>query len=1029
MNKKQIIKTSISSAIIVILVVVCIVGHVFAARYRRNVTAFLCGSGIEVESGEGEGEGGAKYSAQLGDALAKAAGEDSMVLLRNEDDALPLAEGAKVNVFGTASADQNWIVTGIGSGTGVIKPEDKHTLMRSLKDAGFEVNEKLENFYAGLAPTRKDGHYVLSEPSTINLKQAVVDSNATTFSDTAIVVFGRNAGETIDEIPLKQNNGNKTYLELTDEEGQLLTYLKDDAKFAKIIVIINSANAMNLGFLEKDYKVDACLYAGFTGQSGAHAIGKILNGTVNPSGRTPDTYVYNTNYDPTWANNRNVGPDLMTATDNMVEAESIYYGYKWYETADVEGYFDKVRGKYGNGYDGVVQYPFGYGLDYTDFEWTVKDVSPALNSQLAADTQISITVEVKNTGAKAGKDVVELYSNPPYINGGIEKAAVNLVAFEKTKLLQPNDTDEVTLTVSAFELASFDCWDLNENGKTKWELDEGDYELTLRTDSHTVADDKTVSGSATITYNVSDAIVYDNDPVGGGEIDTRLTGDEAYAGVSVDGTNAGLTKENYLSRKDSFKNYDRTVKTRTDGPSRDNEKLKAARTYLNDTYETANMPETNSKTTDYRLVTVEGGGKATADQLNGKNTDVKLEYNKELIKELAADFKGTKWEAIIKQMSVPELKNLFHFGGFQTYEIESVGKLRNVDYDGPAGFNLTALKGTWEGGAGAAEEIEALWTVWPSESLLGCSWDKNLLLEIGLFMGMEASHSKVSGWYAPGMNLHRTAYINRNFEYYSEDAVLTGYLGANVINGAKMNNLYCYMKHFVACEYGKNPTDTNTWLTEQSLRENAMRAFEIAVKKGGANAIMTAFNNVGPVWAGANYATCTQILRDEWGFKGTLLTDICSLESAYGLGKFSHTQGLRSGQDIWLNNSTTMFDDIDASDPTMIACAQRAAKNVLWTNVDTYTYASTYDRSQLNAVFGDNGETEKKYAIDLSVRVAPAVNEWWIPVAITVEVLVLVGCAVWAFFVVKPFIPALNKKKVAAEGEEPAAPETNDAEE
>lgn len=322
---------------------------------------------------------------------------------------------------------------------------------------------------------------------------------------------------------------------------------------------------------------------------------------------------------------------------------------------------------------------------------------------------------------------------------------------------------------------------------------------------------------------------------------------------------------------------------------------------------------------------------------------------------------------------------------------------------------------SWDGGAAGAEEVEKLWTVWPSEAVLGCSWNKNLLLEMGLFMGMEAQNTNVSGWYAPGMNLHRTPYINRNFEYYSEDAVLAGNLAANVVHGAKMNNLYCYMKHFVCCEYGKNPGDTDTWLTEQSLRENAMRVFEIAVKEGGGNAIMTAFNNVGPVWAGANYATCTQILRDEWGFKGCLLTDICSFDYNFEVGKFNHKQGLCAGQDIWLNHTTTPFDDIDASDPTMVAVAQRAAKNIIWTSVDTYNYASTYDRSQLNEVFGDEGETEQKYAIELSVRVAGSANAWWIPVGIVLEVLVLAGCAVWAFFLVKPFI--FKKKEKAGKPE------------
>ncbi len=1007
------VKKIICFAVIAIIIAACIVANVFATRYSRNITALLCGSGAEVDAEAG------KFSSKLGDEIVKNVGAESTTLLLNENDALPLEENAKVNVFGSASADKNWIVTGSGSGTGVIDPQYAETFMSSLKGSGLQVNETLEKFYAARPATRGDKNtkpYELSEPAITELKQAAKDAKS--WSDTAIVVLGRYAGETIDEIPLKYNGTNKTYLELTDAEIALFQYLKGEAKYEKIIVVINAANAMNLSFLKnQNYGIDACLWAGFTGQSGAWAIGRIINGKINPSGRTADIYPYfpnNADYDSVWANNRNVGSDLQNATKDMVEAEGIYYGYKWYETAAEEGFFKRTA--YGSGYDGVVQFPFGYGLSYTDFKWNVKDVSLEDGGVLALDTEITLTVEVENVGTKAGRDVVELYFNPPYTSGGIEKASVNLLDFAKTKEIAPGEKDEVKLTFTAFDMASFDCWDLNKNGKTSWELDEGDYEITLRRDSHTVADDIMADGSnATITYNVASTLVYEKDPVGGGDIDTRLTGDGAYAGVSVDGTNVGLAKTNYLSRAEGFKNYNDTVKTRTAGPSRNHEKMRAAREFMNPVYETDEMPKTGSTETDMHLVTVEGGAKATLEQLNGKWGDAKPVYNTELIKKLAANYDGDDWDKLISQMTPAELSDLFTFGGFQTVAAVSIGKIKNLDYDGPAGFNLTALKGTWSGGVDAAEEIEKVWTVWPSESIVGCSWSKNLLLEMGLFMGMEAQNTNVSGWYAPGLNLHRSVYTNRNFEYYSEDAVLAGNLGANIVHGAKMNNLYCYMKHFVCCEYGKNPGDTDTWLTEQSLRENAMRVFEIAVKEGGGNAIMTAFNNVGPVWAGANYATCTQILRDEWGFRGTLLTDIVSKPENTVVGLFNHEQGLRSGQDIWLNHTLTPFHGIDLnSNKTMANCAQRAAHNIIWTSVDTYNYASTYDRSQLNEIFGDDGETELKYAIELSVRVAPTVNAWWIPVGIVLEVLVLGGCAVWAFFLLKPIF---FKKKAAAEAE------------
>ena len=492
--------------------------------------------------------------------------------------------------------------------------------------------------------------------------------------------------------------------------------------------------------------------------------------------------------------------------------------------------------------------------------------------------------------------------------------------------------------------------------------------------------------------------------------------------------------QNFFSRENSFANYNATVGARTEGPNRNQAAIQTARTWKNDTYATTEMPTTGSTATDHKLVMIKDGEdeegnailkSANATQLNGNWGDVDPVYNTDLIHSLGANYNDEKWGQLISQMSFTDLENLVEFGGFQTYALESIGKPKNIDYDGPAGFNLSAMRGNFGSEDGLA--IEKLWTVWPGESMIGCSWNKTLTLEMGLFMGMEAQNTNVSGWYAPGLNLHRTAFTNRNFEYYSEDAVLAGNLGANVVLGAKMNNLYCYMKHFVCCEYGCNPGDTNTWLTEQSLRENAMRVFEIAVKEGQGNAIMTAFNNVGPVWAGANYATCTQILRDEWGFKGTLITDICSFASGCVEGKFNQQQGIRAGNDMWLNHTTSAFGNLKSNDPTTVNCLQRAAKNIVWTAVDTYNFASTYDRSQLDAVFGDNGETSAMYAIELSVRKAPTVFAWWIPVAITLEVLVLAGCLVWAFFIVKPYVwPLIFKKKkaTASEGAGSEATET-----
>lgn len=902
---------------------------------------------------------GAQEVLEASDKLCRNLAEDSIVLLRNENNALPLkSDELKVNLFGVSAYDPSnaaafdgFLMKGVGSGSSTISASKAITLEKSLELSGIEYNQDLKNFYDGFTFNRgsgggngSGGAYLLSEPAITDVQNQI--HGAMSYSDVAIVVFSRLGGENIGEQPKTQaGNANKTYLEISDAEEELLKTVKNN--FGKVIVLLNTSNVMHCGFLE-EYKVDAAMYVGLTGQSGAVAIGELLKGEtldgdpLSPSGKLSDTYIYNTEFDPGFANAESSSRN----GTHIQYSEDIYVGYRWYETAAAEGYLE---------YDKVVQYPFGYGLSYTTFEWELKDVSLKSGSEITNSNKndtITVTVNVTNTGDVAGKDVVELYYTPPYYKGEIEKTEVNLLDFAKTSVLQPGEVEELKLTFTAYEMASFDAYDKNNNGLATYELDKGEYVVSLRTDSHTLA----TCENAEIKYSVNNntGVIFDKDPVTGTDVVTRYTGEDAYAGVPIDGSTAGIS-QSFMSRADFAGTF---PKTKAAAPTNGSE-VEKAENYFYPGYDSETMPE-QGKGGDLRITA------------NG-------EFDYELIADLAKEYDSDLWDQLLDQMSVADLLNIVHKGGFGTPAISSVGKPEVNDFDGPAGFNRNSVKGNWSGSANAEET----WTAYPCECLIGCSWNKTLLLQMGLSMGSEAAATSISGWYAPGINLHRTNYTSRNYEYYSEDPVLSGNLAANVILGAKYNGLYCYMKHFVVSESGPNGREWNTWVTEQALRELYLKPFEIAVKEGGANAVMSSFNRLGASWTGANHALLTEILRDEWGFKGSVVTD---WSNGGGVGGMNPRQGVRAGNDTWLNPGT-ISGGLSSSDAVDVYCARNAAHNVLYTYVDTINFNHTADKSELDAALTVNkGVAEKGDFFP-----------WWIPVFVVVEVLAFAGCGFWVF--------------------------------
>ncbi len=956
-NKRQWISISIATIIGCGL----IVGNYYATINAGAITNLLCGEAADFDNDD------AKRALEKGDAITRNVGDESIVLLKNNNNLLPLQtsenQKKKVNLFGWSSTNGGFILIGAGSGGARLNAVEPTRLVDSLKNANFEVNEELiskyEQFASGYPRT-----------STINEKEfttlvqpkkewytSEIMNQAKEFSDTAIVTISRYSSENI-EMPLCQykstgeTDTTRTYLQISKEEEDMLNLVCDN--FKNVIVLINSGNTMELGFLNND-KISAALDVGYLGQSGANGIGRILAGIINPSGHVADTYAYDHKTAPSFAN-------VFKNSNQITYTEDIYIGYKWYETADVEGYWNEINNNYGKGYDGVVQYPFGYGLSYTTFKWEVQNFNLDNEKTISKYMSFILDVKVTNTGNVEGKDVVQLYYTAPYTKGEVEKASRNLLSFGKTKLLQPNESDVVRLKFDLYDLASYDCYDKNNNGKNTYELDAGTYHLNLMTNSHNLKN----CDRNDLTFSLAGDISYKMDPKTKQIVKNRFTGDTAYANCPIDGSTTG-EKINYLSRSD-FKNT--FPKSQT--PNRDTALIKDVFKYRFEGYnnnETYKVVPTMGKDNGLRIWTREDGTYANIDDLNG-TSGVTLKLNKDLVKDLGTNYNSPTWKEFLDQITKDELFNLVEASGYGNDAIVSIGKANNKDSDGPSGIHYSYGSFVDPGS----------WTSFAGPINFGRAFNKELSYDFGKALGYEALATGISGVYAPGVNLHRTPYNGRNFEYFSEDGVLSGYLAAETIKGARTENCYLYLKHFAASEEGINPGQLNKWLTEQNLREVYLKPFEIAVKKGGANAMMTCFNRIGTIWAGGNRALLTNILRTEWGFKGVVITDW-----SQGNIFMDPTQGLLAGNDMWLNPNDSVENPIDRNNPIMINLARNAVHNMVYTLCNTYANAET----------------------DAVVRKVDKVFAWWIPVLASVDVLIVAGLGFMVFFAFKP------KKKIS----------------
>lgn len=717
--------------------------------------------------------------------LAKDVQSEAVTLLKNDDSNLPLS-GKKVNVFGWGST--NPVYGGTGSGS-MSKQYKTVSLLDGMKQAGLKTNTELSKLYTDYRKDRPEvgmfaQDWTLPEVPAKQYSDKLV-SDAKDFSDEAVVVLTRVGGEGADlptdmkakGITYKNNSKDyddfqkgESFLQLSKTERDMIDLVTSN--FKKVTLVYNGANTFQFDFLNDYPQIQSVVWCPPAGQTGFSALGEVLAGETNPSGKTSDTFLKNltksvsynnfgkfeyTNMADKAAKYKGFTGDDVTAIPGFVNySEGIYVGYKFYETASDEGLIN---------YDDTVAFPFGYGLSYTSFD-------QKLDSVKYKGGKVTVTATVTNTGDKAGKDVVEVYYNPPYTDGGIEKASKNLAGFEKTKELQPGESQKVTVKFDDDDMASYDY-----KGVKAYVLEKGDYDISIQSDSHHVIDHKAIT--------VKDTVTYDSDS-------NTHNGDKTVATNQFDDVAGDVT---YLSRADHFANY----KEATAAPTNFKMSDKAKETFYNNSnYD----PKKFDKDSDKMPTTGAKNGLKLSDM-----------YGK--------DYDDADWDKLLDQLTFDDMDNLIANGGYGTQAVKSVGKIQLTDADGPASLNNNF---TGVGSIG-----------FPASTAFACTWNKDLAKQFGEMIGDMAHDMHVAGWYAPAMNIHRNAFSGRTFEYFSEDSLLSGVMASSEISGAKSKGVYSFMKHFALNDQETKRTEMLcTWTNEQAMREIYLKPFEMSVKEGGA---------------------------------------------------------------------------------------------------------------------------------------------------------------------------------------------------
>ena len=881
-------------SVIAFVLFLCMMVNIICLGALRNTIAIALSDTGEIS----------EETAANSKAVVEEIAAEGIILLKNEDEGLPLSDTTKINVFGWASTAP---IYG-GTGSGSVDPSTATDLLTGLRNAGFELNDELENFYEAYRADRgnisiNNGQdWTLPEPVAASYTDEML-TNAKAHSDVAVLVIGRVGGEGAD-LPhdmaavldgtydaerdviangsynkgtkytnaLYRNNGDyddfgpgSHYLELSQTEKDLVELVTSN--FDHVVVVYNGANPLEMGWVDEYEQIKSLVVCPGVGATGFNALGDILKGTVNPSGKTTDTWVYDLTQTPYY---NNIGHFAYDNTEDVSSAakawweradgiasfvnyvEGIYVGYRFYETAAVEGFLN---------YEETVQYPFGYGLSYTDFTQKMGEL------KVSGET-ISVDVTVTNNGTASGKDVVELYYNPPYTNGGIEKSAVNLVAFGKTDLLEPGQSQTLTLSFTVQDMASYD-----DPGYGCYVVEAGDYEISLRTDSHNVVDTK--------VYTVASDIVYDESNPRDGDLI-----------AAVNQLDFGRGEITYLSRADGFANYAEATAAPIDFSLSAEYEVYGNGTY--DVYQYNNPDDV--------MPTLGANNGLTLYDLRGK------------------DYDDPMWEDLLDQLSVADMVEMIGNGGYGSPAIASVGKLEALDADGPAGINAAGAKGLG----------------YPSEIVIASTWNTDVAKKAAEGLGAEARDLLIDGWYAPSMNMHRSAFAGRNFEYYSEDPILSAAMATAECEGVYEYDLYPFIKHFAL-----NDQETNrnallcTWATEQSIREIYLKPFEDCIKEAGDNPItvMSSYNYLGTEWVGSCSEMLNTILREEWGHQGMVLSDYFG-----NYGYMDADRAIRGGTDMMLATSGNDAILTDQESATSVLAMRQACKNIMYTMVNSYTY-------------------------------------------------------------------------------------------
>lgn len=878
--------------VLAILLIVVLVGNYFAMKYTTIITRSLGHTTTKVTTtGDGSGDNEyfkSDYSSheELVDhetEFSKQLVAEGIVLMRNQDNVLPLESSKKISLFGIGSA--KFVYSGLGSGA--IDTSKTTSLKDALEAEGFQVNPDLYSVY------EKSEARVGKEEDPSAYLDSVADS-VKEYNDAAIVVISRNGAEAQD---LTEDQ-----LSLSDAEMSLVKYANDN--FDDVIVMLNTANAIEMGWSDSQYfpNIKACMWVGYPGQEGITSIAKALTGEVNPSGRLVDTYAYDAMSAPAtqifeygeWTNTNNEENGPKNAY--TVYGESIYIGYRYYETR----YEDTVLGQ-GNAstadseydYTKQVQYPFGYGISYTQFDYS--DFSLTENGD-----NFTAQVTVTNSGDVAGKDVVEVYFQSPYTDYDrenlVEKSAVELCGFEKTGELAPGESETVSIDIPKETLRAYDY----TNAKT-YIVDDGTYYFAIGDDCHqalnnilaakgyTTADGMDADGDASLvgTYEQKefDNTTYAKDAATGNEITNQFdygniqTYDDSYV---------------YLTRNDWTGTWP-TIYGEPNEKGRYNAEATEEFVQLsqNNIYQddpNAEMPTTNSGD-NINLITMRG-----------------------------KDYDDEGWDAILDCLTVDEMVEMVRLGGWQTMAIDSISKPMSSDQDGPAGISGELIM----------SDVDCMG--YPNQELLAATWNKDLALEFGKCIGEDGLSVNVQGWYAPGAGTHRTPLGGRNFEYYSEDTYLAGSMCANEVAGAQSKGMYCYLKHLVLNDQEQRRYGISTFTTEQALRELYLTPFEMAVKDADCHGMMAAFNGIGGIWCGASKELITNVLGNEWGFHGIIVTDYASANDGY----MFIDAGLQAGTDLWLNTDSEVYKMGDVSDnATLVTALRNASHDILYTVVNS----------------------------------------------------------------------------------------------